>query len=305
VLTPTLLPNLLLATRTALFPANARPTSQIAAVNIGAPASAPQSVQAPTSNQKAFTPSASPGAPITEGIRGPGINAIGKTNGPGISNSGNSCGPISTTGHPASLSAIAADVPTLNVPTEPEKSNCPTQTEIAAIKRRCATSLLAVMPRTIARTFFGVPSSAPRPPYSGDGTCSNTSTCSTNNSPPDTSSLTPSINSEDRSTSQGNSILSSSHSSAPSTCPVVEGGYIAAERLRTDKQSAEIDLEETHLLETIEDDLLDVFADQYCNKHLVYSIIEVVLAKVLPEMTERSVKDLMEDRGVASVPPTF
>lgn len=74
---------------------------------------------------------------------------------------------------------------------------------------------------------------------------------------------------------------------------------VAAERLRTDKQSVDTDPETVHLLETIEKDLLDVFADEYCNKHLVYSIIEAVLAKVLPEMTERSVEGLMEDRGVA------
>mgnify|MGYP006996951851 CR=1 FL=1 len=80
----------------------------------------------------------------------------------------------------------------------------------------------------------------------------------------------------------------------------------SAERLRTDDDSsAGIDREERHLLETIEGDFLDLFADEYCNKHLVWSIIETVLAKVLPEMAERSVEDLLEDRGVASVPPAF
>lgn len=81
--------------------------------------------------------------------------------------------------------------------------------------------------------------------------------------------------------------------------PIVGSESVAAERMRTDKQPVDTDPETVHLLETIEKDLLDVFADEYCNKHLVYSIIEAVLAKVLPEMTERSVEGLMEDRGVA------
>lgn len=76
---------------------------------------------------------------------------------------------------------------------------------------------------------------------------------------------------------------------------------------RTDETEAdgEADLEELFLLESIETDLLDLFADEYCNKHLVYSVIETALAKLLPELTERTVADLMEDRGVAPVPGGF
>lgn len=66
-----------------------------------------------------------------------------------------------------------------------------------------------------------------------------------------------------------------------------------------------LDPEELYLLETIEEELLDLFADEYCNKHLIYSIIETVLSKILPELTERSVLDLMEDRGVTPVPGGF
>lgn len=85
----------------------------------------------------------------------------------------------------------------------------------------------------------------------------------------------------------------------------MSGGKTGTERLNVDEREGEqnnVDLEELYLLETIEDDLLDLFADEYCNKHLIYSIIETVLSKVLPELTERSVLDLMEDRGVAPVP---
>lgn len=57
--------------------------------------------------------------------------------------------------------------------------------------------------------------------------------------------------------------------------------------------------EEAFLLAAIEHEFLDFLADEYCNKHLVYAILERVLARLLPELTERSVGELMEDRGVS------
>lgn len=72
-----------------------------------------------------------------------------------------------------------------------------------------------------------------------------------------------------------------------------------------EQEESDIDLEELYFLEAIETDLLDLLADEYCNKLLVYSIIETVLARVLPELTERTVEDLMEDRGVTPVPGGF
>ncbi|KAJ5514257.1 PX-associated sorting nexin 13 [Penicillium fimorum] len=299
VLTPTLLPNLLLVTRTSLFPANTRPTSQIAAGNLEAPASALQSVQTPTPSQKALAP-ASLNTPITEGARGSDTtDIISQINNPGNSNSGNTGASTATSGHPPS--AIAADVPTpeLNQPTEPVKRNSPSGTEIAAIKRRCAASLLALIPRSVARTFLGVPPSAP-PPYSSDGTCSSNSSPFLVTSPP------PSPGAHHGAFQEGKANLASSHSPLHSDpCPVT-CGHLAAKRLRTDDNLyAGIDCEELHLLDIIEHDFLDLFADEYCNKHLVWSIIETVLVKVLPEMAERSVEDLLEDRGVASVPAAF
>ncbi|GKZ36325.1 hypothetical protein AbraIFM66950_007359 [Aspergillus brasiliensis] len=65
--------------------------------------------------------------------------------------------------------------------------------------------------------------------------------------------------------------------------------------------------EESLLLAAVEE-VLDLFADDYCNKHLIYSIIEAIFAKLLPELSERSIAELMEDRGVPLVskltPPT-
>ncbi|EWG44185.1 hypothetical protein FVEG_05340 [Fusarium verticillioides 7600] len=42
--------------------------------------------------------------------------------------------------------------------------------------------------------------------------------------------------------------------------------------------------------------LLLVLDDEYCNKHLMYSILELLLARLMPELTEKSVTELWEER---------
>lgn len=42
--------------------------------------------------------------------------------------------------------------------------------------------------------------------------------------------------------------------------------------------------------------LLLVLDDEYCNKHLMYSILELVLVRLMPELSEKGVTDLWEER---------
>ena len=56
------------------------------------------------------------------------------------------------------------------------------------------------------------------------------------------------------------------------------------------------DLDEHRVLSEIETGILDVFSDVYCNKHLMYSILELVLVRLMPELAERGVIDLWEER---------
>ncbi|OJD15281.1 hypothetical protein AJ78_04466 [Emergomyces pasteurianus Ep9510] len=65
-----------------------------------------------------------------------------------------------------------------------------------------------------------------------------------------------------------------------------------------DNEADEEKDEQEALLSAIEHDILDLFADKYCNKHLMYSIIESVLVKLLPELSEHGVAELMAERGV-------
>ena len=54
--------------------------------------------------------------------------------------------------------------------------------------------------------------------------------------------------------------------------------------------------EDERVLAEIEEGVLDVFSDPYCNKHLVYGILELVLVRLMPELAERGVLELWEER---------
>ncbi|KAL8936314.1 MAG: hypothetical protein Q9216_004994 [Gyalolechia sp. 2 TL-2023] len=45
---------------------------------------------------------------------------------------------------------------------------------------------------------------------------------------------------------------------------------------------------------------LDVWGDAYMNKHLAYRILDLIVVRVLPEMGEKGVKELMEARGIGT-----
>jgi hypothetical protein len=44
------------------------------------------------------------------------------------------------------------------------------------------------------------------------------------------------------------------------------------------------------------EEVLDVFGDPYANKHLVFSLIELVVVRLVPEMGVVGVRELMERR---------
>lgn len=48
----------------------------------------------------------------------------------------------------------------------------------------------------------------------------------------------------------------------------------------------------------IERDILDPLDDIYLNRHLAYAILELVLVRLIPELAEQPVSDLLAERGV-------
>ncbi|KAK1537392.1 uncharacterized protein CCOS01_02712, partial [Colletotrichum costaricense] len=56
------------------------------------------------------------------------------------------------------------------------------------------------------------------------------------------------------------------------------------------------DEDQQRMLAEIEESILDIFSDEYCNKHLVYSILELILVRLMPELVEKGVVELWEER---------
>jgi hypothetical protein len=54
---------------------------------------------------------------------------------------------------------------------------------------------------------------------------------------------------------------------------------------------------EDEMLRQVEE-ILDVFGDVYCNKHLVYNILELVIVRLVPELRESTPSELLSERGV-------
>ncbi|PVH72115.1 hypothetical protein DL98DRAFT_433794, partial [Cadophora sp. DSE1049] len=44
------------------------------------------------------------------------------------------------------------------------------------------------------------------------------------------------------------------------------------------------------------EDVLNVFDDAYCNRHLLYGVVELILVRLLPELAEKGVQELLDER---------
>ena len=44
------------------------------------------------------------------------------------------------------------------------------------------------------------------------------------------------------------------------------------------------------------EEVLDVFDDPYCNKHLLYGVVELIIVRLMPELAEKGVEELLEER---------
>ena len=52
------------------------------------------------------------------------------------------------------------------------------------------------------------------------------------------------------------------------------------------------------MITQIEEEILDVFGNSYMNRHLVYNILELVVVRLVPELVESGVTELLAERGV-------
>ena len=183
--------------------------------------------------------------------------------------------------------------------------------EIAVIKRQCAARLLALIPRSIARRFFGGAGNTNTNNADTDGeggiTIPIEDNSNSSNDPPPYSDNGHSNNSDHDQMKNGHTSTSSSPTS-PITSTTTTSSRDDSQRQPQSQHQQALDStaeqdEEAFLTTAIENEFLDLLADEYCNKHLVYSILETILGKLLPELRERSVGGLLEDRGISLSTP--
>ncbi|KAL4941475.1 PXA domain-containing protein [Aspergillus oleicola] len=249
ILTPTLLPNLLLASREALFPHNTRPNVKPgASVNRIEVLTSPPTPNPPTPSNAQPTPIKN-----TQTTTALGGNAI-------------------TSATIATDTATTAGLPPLSA----DQQRRPSPTEVASIRRKCALGILSLVPSPIARRVLGIPAGTGPGPRR-------------NSTHPQSPAQSPSHQFQE-------SGPGAKQFDPPSLS--LDGDNASA----SDPSgiNGDADEEELLLIEAVESDILDLFADEYCNKHLIYSIIETVLAKLLPELSECSIAELVEDRGIST-----
>ncbi|KAI2642914.1 hypothetical protein GGS21DRAFT_198076 [Xylaria nigripes] len=175
--------------------------------------------------------------------------------------------------------------------------------ELIALRHKCASALLRLFPRLVAELYFGTNISA--------WTASKTNTSIIRDEDVRAGSLqspSSSLNHNKASIHRNSSGEISSHIPHPD-----ESGHIMSSdaalssqprgHLQDPSRSTGMHLEHTNeddarILSEIEMGIVDLFSDPYFNKHLIYGLLELILARLVPELAERGVGELWEERMV-------
>ncbi|KAH6653909.1 hypothetical protein BKA67DRAFT_264129 [Truncatella angustata] len=157
--------------------------------------------------------------------------------------------------------------------------------ELVELKRRCASAIWAAVPKSVGRLYYGSLSfwqssneSSPNTPQHED----NAST-----------SRSGSLN------HKGSKSSLKSHNVSdvsPASCETTATQASGAERINQTPSSSTSDEEEDRILSEIETGILDLFSDAYCNKHLVYGMLELILVRLMPELADKGIIELWEER---------
>ncbi|KAI0180448.1 PXA domain-containing protein [Hypoxylon sp. FL1284] len=186
--------------------------------------------------------------------------------------------------------------------------------QLAALRRRCASALLALVPKRVGRLYYGNGTwpwlsgacrkrassrsgPPPPPPEASSSSSSSNKTAHKTNSTGEEAARA-------RLTDDGKSVRGGHATLTPGgpkrqfgetgVRPTEASGDSRADMCNEDADDDE--REESRILSELERDVLDVFSDAYCNKHLVYGILELVLVRLMPELTEKGVIELWEER---------
>lgn len=184
----------------------------------------------------------------------------------------------------------------------------PTPAEQLAIRRTAALSILSLIPRPVARRIFNTKFDRR---LNGRMTLLNSMPLVAAEEAavkPRLVSLSSSEASRSPSPTAGGTIAAASKSSLAATMAASEANDSGDAASRSDgnqrrdhdanARTNPNDEEEEAMLHDIED-TLDVFGDAYLNKHLVFGIVELLFVRLMPELSDKGVRELLEERDVA------
>lgn len=186
-----------------------------------------------------------------------------------------------------------------------------------ALRRRCASAIWAVVPKSMGKLYFGSVSFWPRTqrpspnvpghenatnslrsgPLSNNSSNSASSNCNVLNKSPTMSETNDLQDSGADRLTQGGKLKSSNvtvfskHSKRG-----VDENDTKSKGTEASEPPLPLDEDEERILHEIESGILDVFSDAYCNKHLVYGMLELILVRLMPELAENGIIELWEER---------
>ncbi|RYP64055.1 hypothetical protein DL770_009264 [Monosporascus sp. CRB-9-2] len=226
---------------------------------------------------------------------------------------------------PPLLRSIRAAIFPNNAPGAPGLTAPSSDKELASLRRRCAKAFWALMPKGVGKLYYG--SSAW--PWSNIPVSNSNSEASTNvRFGPFANSGNGSSNT-DRNVSNTGGEGTGDHAPVPagdkpppigeqgahSTSHVTRtlrpaAGRVSDQSTKTSRDGSnhnsdseaapyhndDDDGDKERILSEIETGIIDVFSDTYCNKHLMYGILELILVRLMPELAEKGVIELLEER---------
>ncbi|KAK7908296.1 hypothetical protein PG985_015599 [Apiospora marii] len=223
---------------------------------------------------------------------------------------------------PPLLRSIRAAVFPNNAPGTPSLVAPSSDEELAALRRRCASAVWALVPKMVGKLYFGSAtpfsesSSSPQPQptstnagnkaTSGNADKTQTKTQISVHAQHATTTTTAGATGTDNAFIKPGEAVGGASSAAAATTG--SGSVISKERPTSAAVNAGVDSlapeatplqchgEDDRILSEIETGILDVFSDAYCNKHLMYGVLELILVRLMPELAERGVIDLWEER---------
>ncbi|KAI1113216.1 PXA domain-containing protein [Nemania sp. NC0429] len=173
--------------------------------------------------------------------------------------------------------------------------------ELATLRRRCASALWGLLPKAVGELYYGTN----KGPWSGVKACIITNEGVDVRTDP-VKSGSSNFDNEYATNLRGGINVGSSRMPLPKENYPMIGNDATLSLLPQGHSQGSNGLDQTHpgydnedearRLSEIETGIVDLFSDAYCNKHLIYGILELVLVRLVPELAEKGVGELWEER---------